>query len=393
MKEVRSKNFIYTAVGAAFGLGSVLRFPALCYEYGAAFVLAYAVVCTGFALPLMSAELSIGKRYRGVFPLRQICPLGGAVGSLSALNCAAMCACYGVIISIFCVRACTAYVHVNYDCPADMPRLLPMISALVFIALAFALTRRANVRAAFARAAILFQAALFLIAAVRGLAYSNALNVLSTVFAVRTEQLFSAQVWLSAVGQALLSLSLGAGVMPAFASDMPKNLSSVRASAIITGANFLGGMLACAATLTLAAGSGTLGVLSHSALSNALTLYPAALAHAFSNGRVCGAFATLFYCSLTLTAFVSALSLARPSYVWVCRARISSRTAAFILSAVLFLFCLPFALGVDFSAVDNFCCNVMSPLLAAGELSCFAYYVLTVRKRRGKIELWKILNT
>lgn len=380
-------------MGAAFGLGGVLRFPALCLEYGGAFVVAYAAVCVFAAFPLLCAELSLGRRVKSAFPLKAICPCGGAVGGLSAINSAAMCLCYAVIICVLSVRACTFYANINYGYPADMPQLSPFIAALVFIALAFFLTRRAGVRAALARAAVIFQAALFAVLAVRGLTYPDCPAALGSVLAVGGATLCSPGVWLSALGQALLSLSLAAGVMPSFAADMPQTLSPARASAAIIAANFFGSLLCAVATLSLAAGSGNLTALSHSALSNALTLYPAALAHAFSNGYMCGAFGTAFYLSLTLTAFVSALSLARPAYVWASCAPVSRRTSAFGLCAALFALCLPFALGVDFSFVDSFCCNIVAPLTAAGELGCFLFYALTKRKRGDRIDIWKILNT
>lgn len=388
----QSKNFIYTAIGAAFGMGAVTRFPALCLEYGGAFIIAYAVVLAAVALPLLSGELRVGSRSGGG-AFRDICPFGGAVGGLSAVNSAVLCACYGVIICVFFVRGCTSYSAINYNYPADMPQLTPFICAIVFIALAFFLTRRARTRARVARAAVFFQAGMLIVLAVRGLMYSNSFAVLGQVFCVRPALFLSGGMWLSALGQALLSLSVAAGVMPAFAREMPKSLSPVRGAAAITAFNFCGSLLAAVSTLSLAGGGGCLEELTHSALANALTLYPAALSYAFSNGHICGLFCCAFYCSLTLTAFVSALSLARPAYVWLCRAPVSSRTAAFILCAALYVVCLPFALGVSVGVADSLCCGIVAPVCAAGEAGCFLFYVLTARKRRDKIKVWKKLNS
>ena len=388
----QSKNFLYTAIGAAFGLGGITRFPALCLEYGGAFIIAYAVVLVFAAVPLLAAELALGSRHKGAFPFKSICPLGGAVGALSAINSAAMCACYGVIIAIFAVRACTFHAGVNYGYPADMPQLSPLIAALVFIALAFLLTRRAGTRAIVARIAVIFQAALLCLLAARGLLYSNAPAVLASTLGINASSFVSGELWLAALGQALFSLSLAAGVMPAFAAEMPRPLSPVRAACIIIGANFCGAVLSAVATLTLAGGGGCLESLDGGALSNALVLYPAALSAAFSNAHICGIFGCVFYCSLTLTAFVSALSLARPAYVWVCTARVSPRTASFAVCAAMLAFCLPFAFGLSFSAVDRLCCNVLAPLAAAGEAACFAFHALTKRARGGKIDVWKILD-
>lgn len=387
------KQFVYTVVGAAFGLGGVLRFPALCLSYGGAFVLAYAAVLAALGFPLLAAELALGKKFRCAFPLGRICPAGGVVGAASAVNSALMCSCYGVIISLLAVRACTFHASINYGYFQDMQGLLPFFACLAFIALAFFLSKSARVRSRTARCAVIFQAAMFFVLAVRGLCFSNAGDVLLSAFRVEGALFLSGGMWLSAFGQALLSLSVAAGVMPAFAVDMPRRLSPFIASAIICTANFFGGLLAAVATLTLAGGSGVLGEVGGSALYNALALYPAALRYSFSDGNICGFFGCLFYLSLTATAFVSALSLARPAYVWVKGAPVSSRTAAFVLSAALFAICLPFACGLSFAPVDTFCCNIAAPLCALGEILCIAFPFLTARREGGIIKSWKNLNS
>lgn len=387
MKDNVRRQFLYTAAGAALGTGGVLRFPSLCQSYGGAFVAAYAVVLALVALPLLWAELTAGRRRADAFPLVALCPLGGAAGGLAAVNSAAMCACYIAITSLFAVRACTFYAYAGYGCPADIVGAPPVIAVLVAIALAFFLTRSMRTRSAAARIAVLLEGGLMSLLAVRGLTAGAAR--FAAVFAFEPSALASPGLWLSALGQALLSLSLAAGVMPSLAPSMPRRLSSVRAAAAIVGANFAGGLLAAAALLPLASGFQGDG----GAFENAFVLCPAAIAAAFCDVRVRGLFGSLFYASLTLTSFVSALSLARPAFVWACRAPLSRRSAAFMLSALLCALGMPFAMGASFAAADGLCCNVVAPVCAALEGACFLYYALTTVKRGGKIDLWKILNT
>ena len=381
MKDDARRQFLYTAAGAALGTGGVLRFPSLCQSYGGAFVAAYAVVLALVALPLLRAELAAGRRRADAFPLAALCPLGGAAGGLAAVNSAAMCACYIAITSLFAVRACTFYASAGYGCPADIVGAPPVIAVLVAIALAFFLTRSVRTRSAAARMSVLLEGGL-------GLAEGGVARF-AAVFAFEPWALASPGLWLSALGQALLSLSLAAGVMPSLAPSMPRRLSSVRAAAAIVGANFAGGLLAAAALLPLAGGFQGDG----GALENAFVLCPVAIAAAFCDVRVRGLFGSLFYASLTLTSFVSALSLARPAFVWACRAPLSRRSAAFMLSALLCALGMPFAMGASFDAADGLCCNVVAPVCAALEGACFLYYALTAAKRGGKIDLWKILNT
>lgn len=383
-----SRQFISMAVGAAFGLGGVLRFPALCLSYGGAFVAAYAAMLALFAFPLLTAELALGKHSRRALPLASLGRSGGAAGAISAANSAAVCACYGVIIAALALRACTFHADVNYGYIEDMSGLLPLVACLVMMALAFFLRAGAALRSRIAGCAVALQAAAFFMLAARGLCYSNAPSVLAEVMAFYPRALLSPKLWISAAGQALLSLSVAAGVMPALASEMPPSLGPARAAGVICLCNLSGGLLSAVATLTLAGGGGCLSLISESPLISALTLYPEALRHAFSDGNICGLFGCIFFISLTLTAFVSALSLARPAYVLLCSA-MSSRPAAAVLSAALFLCCLPFACGLSFAPLDRLCCDVIYPALAVFEAALILRRALTGRSRGDIILVWK----
>ena len=386
MKANSDRQFIYTAVSAAFGLGSVARFPALFMQHGGMFVLAYAAVLVFVGCPLLAAEFALGKRSACALPLKSICPLGGAVGGLSALNCAALCSLYGVITALSVMRACTFYASEKYGLPEHIPQATPFLCVIAFIALSYFLARPAAARAALARAAVLFQAAMIGALALFGAATPGAFGRIAATFA----RVGSApgEVWTAALGQALLSLSAAAGVMPALALEMPRRLPPLGAAAVIACANFAGGALAVLAVGGLPGGT---AALSDGAFRTALALYPAAIRSAFGGGA--GAFGTIFFASLSLTAFASALSLARPVYVWAAGARVSARTAAMAVCAGMAVCALPFALGAPCAAADEFCCNVVAPVAAAGEVACFAFYALTMRRRRGKIRIWKILNS
>ncbi len=56
-------GFMMAAVGSAVGLGNIWKFPYITGEYGGgAFVLVYLVCIALVGLPLMYAELIIGRR-------------------------------------------------------------------------------------------------------------------------------------------------------------------------------------------------------------------------------------------------------------------------------------------------------------------------------------------
>ena len=58
-------SFIMASVGAAVGIGNLFRFPALCVNYGFAFVLVYIFLLCFVGLPLMFSEIALGRRFGG----------------------------------------------------------------------------------------------------------------------------------------------------------------------------------------------------------------------------------------------------------------------------------------------------------------------------------------
>ncbi|MGN0814430.1 MAG: hypothetical protein ACI4MH_04275 [Candidatus Coproplasma sp.] len=408
MKILSSEDgnrFIFTALGAAMGLGNAMRFPGLCYAYGGAFVIAYALALA-VQYPLLCAELSLGKSTRAPFPvaLRSAVPrsarygravraatsFSGAVGWAACVN-SAVIACYYIsVIADLTQSACTFGVTINFDCPADMPGLTPVFAILCALALGYLLTRSAKVRSELARVAVTAQVALFALLAARGLIYENAFVALGAL-SLSAEGFLNPNMWLSAFGQSLLSLSVAAGVMPSFAVNMPRAASPKRCALIISCANFVGGMLATVALVTVAAGCNLSGQITLSGFSNALTLFPQALAVTFKNPIVSGIFGTVFLLSLALTAVVSALSLSFPLFS-------SLKAILPSVKARAAVFCAVFAVsGIAFGVIPNgveFCdfltCNVIAPVIAWAESCLFFLRVLTELIKRDKISVWKI---
>lgn len=381
MKDGKSgRQFIFVAMGAAFGLGNVMRFPALCLYYGGAFVIAYVIVLSLFALPLLCAELNFGAR-ANKFSLYLSAQgrFGGGVRNISCLNSSAIVVYYITIISLLAVRACTFYGSINVGYPSDIPQTTPLFAALCCCALAFALTRGAHSRARLCALTVCMQTTLFGILAIKGLSHTDSLQSLEYIFRVQNDAFADIQLWSSALGQALLSLSLAAGAMPCFACEMKGKGNPARFAAVILCANFFGGILSSIATLSLAYSCGMLGGISGSGIDNAFNIFPAALSTAFGSGHAAGVAGTVFYAVLALTAFVSAASLARPLFVLMLD-KLSQRNAAITLCACIFALGLPFALGADYSLADYVCCNVVAPVIGVCECACFVCAALGRRK-------------
>ncbi len=62
-------GFLLAAIGSSIGLGSIWRFPYVCYENGGgAYLIPYAVALLTAGIPLMILEYGIGHRMRGAAP-------------------------------------------------------------------------------------------------------------------------------------------------------------------------------------------------------------------------------------------------------------------------------------------------------------------------------------
>ena len=56
-------------VGAAVGLGDSLRFPGLCAKYGGGtFLLIYFVALIFIGIPVLNAEIALGRKFRAGAP-------------------------------------------------------------------------------------------------------------------------------------------------------------------------------------------------------------------------------------------------------------------------------------------------------------------------------------
>ncbi len=73
MAQERFKSrggFILASVGAAVGLGDSLRFPGLCAKYGGGtFLMIYIIALLLIGIPVINAEIAIGRKFRAGAPV------------------------------------------------------------------------------------------------------------------------------------------------------------------------------------------------------------------------------------------------------------------------------------------------------------------------------------
>jgi len=235
-------GFFLAATGTAVGLGNVWRFPFLAGENGGgAFVVVYLIAVLMIGLPLMMAELAIGRKGRaaGDQAVRNLSgevgasPWWGSIGWLSFIIPFVGIGYYSVVggwvsdyFAMAFVNRADAGSEFN-DMLADPVRLL--VGQTVFLSLVTYVVTK-DIRQGIERIAKFMMPAFFLL--LLGLAiYAAVVGDFARAVDFLLAPDFSAlstKVVMLAVGQAFFSLAIGIGVMMAFGSYLPSNVSLFR---------------------------------------------------------------------------------------------------------------------------------------------------------------------
>jgi NSS family neurotransmitter:Na+ symporter len=262
-------GFLMAAMGSAVGLGNIWRFPYMCYKYGGgAFLIPYFVALFVVGVPLMMLEFGLGHYMKSGFPHalgridRRFSWIGwwavsfvmfGIVVYYSVVI--AWCVCYLFkSFSLSWESAATPGVYFNHfvgnispDTAGDPTPIRLTLSSFrmqVFIALAAIwglnwLVCFKGIQRGIERANKIFMPLLLVLVGIlvvwtctqfdgagKGLAYYFD-------FGAGVDNLANAEVWVAAFGQIFFTLSLGFGIMVAYASYLPDD-SNIPTNAVIT---------------------------------------------------------------------------------------------------------------------------------------------------------------
>ena len=233
-------GFILAAAGSAIGLGNIWRFPYSAGEGGGGlFVVMYLGFVLIIGVPVMLAELSIGRKTErnpvGAFKALVPSSLWPAVGGLGVLTGFGILAFYSVIagwtlgylgmaISGYLSEAINAETSSSiFETFVDNPTTSIVLSG-VFLFLTIAVVRGGVSGGIERMAKILMPVLLILLVvlAARSISLPRGLDGLSYLFTPDWGEL-NLKVVMGALGQALFSLSLGMGAMITYGSYMPKH--------------------------------------------------------------------------------------------------------------------------------------------------------------------------
>ncbi|MBY6219625.1 sodium-dependent transporter [Marinobacter nauticus] len=340
--------FILAATGSAVGLGNIWKFPYVTGENGGgAFVLVYLLCIAIIGIPIMMAEVMIGRR-GGHSPVNSIKAIAqrdglnpawklvGAVGILAGF----------LILSFYSVIGGWAISYVGTTASGQLSgQTADAVGAIfsgllsnpgtlllwhtVFMALVMLVVAK-GVRSGLERAVSILMPALFvLLLIVVGYAMTTGHFGQAAAFLFQPDfsKLTTSGV-LVALGHAFFTLSLGMAVMMAYGSYLPKKISiaktSITVSVIDTGVALLAGLaifpIVFANGLEPGAGPG---------------LIFQTLPLAFGQMPMGSLFGTLFFVLLIFAAWTSGISLLEPIVEWLEEQKGMNRTVSTLAAGVV----------------------------------------------------------
>jgi NSS family neurotransmitter:Na+ symporter len=322
--------FILAAIGSAVGLGNLWKFPYITGENGGgAFVIVYLLCILLIGLPILIAEITLGRagkasppqaianivRETGSSKLWVLLGFNAVMGGLLILTFYSVIAGWGIayfVDSLFGVfsgmNADQAQQH--FDDFVASPSGLTFWHSVVMLLTILIVVK--GVRSGIERAINIMMPGLLIILLVL-LGYATTTGALGQSFEFLFKPNFSALTTdsvLIALGHAFFTLSLGFGTMMVYGSYMPKDYSIVRASLWIVAADTIIALIAGLVIFSIVFGNGLEAGSGPGLLFQTLPI-------AF--GQMTGGwfFGTLFFGMVVFAALSSAISMIEPAISWL----------------------------------------------------------------------------
>lgn len=344
--------FVLAATGSAVGLGNIWSFPYLAGEHGGgAFVMVYLVCVLLIGLPIMMAEIMLGRAGRGspVHAMAAMARLHNKqsawqfVGVMGVITAFIILAFYSVVAGwmlayavrmvggVFEGQLADGVSGIAGRLTDDPERMLAWHT--IFMVMTAAVIAR-GVEHGLERFIRWFMPLLFVL--LLGL----------VIYATTTDGFLKAVNWLllepdfsqlttgsvlAAMGQAFFSLSLGMGAIMMYGAYLPRDTNIPGAAATITVADTLVAILAGLAVFPIVFANGM-----EPAQGTTLVLQTLPLAFGSMEG---GTFiGTLFFALLSIAAWTSAVSLIEPVVAWMVESGRFTRVSATTLASAVIWF-------------------------------------------------------
>lgn len=340
--------FALALIGSAMGLGNIWKFPYLVGQYGgSAFVLAYLACVVAVGVPLMVAELMLGRRSRctpicGVLRVAREEGLSGGwsvIGWLGSVTGMLVLSAYSVVggwslayvfrsaAGAFHELDAVAAARLFQELTGDPERLLAWHT--LFMAITILVVGR-GVRSGLEEAVRWFVPVLLTILGILVFfahgqpSFDRAVDFLFSPDFARLD----AVALLSALGHAFFSLSLGLGALVIYGAYAPERVSLLAVAPVVVLIDTLAGLLAGLAIFPVVFQAGL-------SVSAGPGLIFQTLPLAFSTIPGGHLMATLFFTMLVLAIWTSAISMLEPAVTYVMRRWRVERSLAASMVGVL----------------------------------------------------------
>lgn len=370
--------FILAATGSAVGLGNIWLFPYITGKYGGgAFVMVYLVCVVTIGVPIMMAEIMLGRRGRQS-PMNTMATLAkeekqhpawkglgwvGVIGGFMILSFYSVVAgwtlayVFRTASGIFTNATADGVSSIFDKFISDPERLLAWHT--IFMVMTIVVVSRGVKKGLETAVKYLMPALFILLIGMVGYAMNTGYFTNAIAYLFKPDfSLLTGEAVLAAMGQAFFSLSLGMGAIMIYGSYLPKKTSIARTTLIIAGLDTLVALLAGLAIFPIVFAS---GLQPDQDVGLVFKTLPIAFGQ-MPGGIVVG---TLFFVLLTFAAWTSAISLLEPIVAWLVEshgmnrvmAAASSGLAAWLLGVVALL-----SLNVwsDYKLFDKNIFNLMS---------------------------------
>ena len=413
--------FVLAAAGAAAGLGNIWKFPYIAGENGGgAFVLVYLVCIALLGIPLLMAEVLIGRRGQQN-PVNSMALLAQEAGASPAwMNVGRLGVLTGfLLLSFYVVVAGWALAYIPLTASGAFSRLPPAeighhfdthlhnpLALTGWSTLMLAITLGIvgkGLRSGLEKAANLLMPLLFLcllLLVLVGYAGSQGHFVEAAEFMFRPDfGKLTASGVLLALGHAFFTLSIGGGAMMVYGSYLSPGVSIVRTSILVAVLDTLAALLAGMAIFPIVFAHGL-------EPAGGPGLIFVTLPIAFGQMPLGTLFGTLFFIMLAVAALTSAFSLIEPAIAWLTEKRGMSRLQACLLSGgAIWILSLgtvfSFNIGANwrlagktfFEGLDYLTSGWMLPLGALG-MAVFTAWVMkpehSAQELGGRFGFWRI---
>ena len=386
-------GLVLAATGSAIGLGNLWKFPFITWENeGGAFVLVYLVCILAVGLPIMMAELLIGRRSQksaGGALKEAAGPWWGVVGGWGVLAGFILLSYYTVIAgwSLYYFAQSLGWTFGGYPAGmaagdlfneqvgnAGLQLALSLGFSVATIAVVYFGVSKGIERIARIFLPILFGILLLLLVSALGMSGSG--EAMRFIFRANFSELEMSGV-LEALGHSFFTLSIGMGAMITYGSYISRKQSIVKASGAIVALDTLIALVATVIMFSVIFSvAGMSDQVSGSPVGMLFISLPELFYTAVPFGVVLG---PLFYVLVALAALTSTISLLEvvSSYV-IDEHRIPRHKATVLCGAAIFVFTIfaalsftgtPFLATLEifagkvgwFSTVDHFVSNWMLP--------------------------------